>query len=190
MKRLASCGRPLAGLDVALLDEDGNVVPAGSVGEVCVRGPLLMDGYIDEPEATEEAMRFGWLHTGDLGVFDDDGFLTLVDRAKDMIVSGGFNVYPREVEDVLATDPSVAASAVIGVPDADWGEAVAAYVVAAPGASIDEVALRDLVRSRKGPVHAPKQIHVVDALPLTGIGKPDKKVLRAKHWPNADRAIH
>jgi len=190
LERLASCGRPLAGLEVALLDPDGREVAPGAVGEVCVRGPLVMDGYIDEPEATAEALRHGWLHTGDLGVADGDGYLTLVDRAKDMIVTGGFNVYPREVEDVLAADPTVAAAAVIGVPDDDWGEAVAAYVVPSPDAAVDPEALRSMVRSAKGPVHTPKQIYVVDALPVTAIGKPDKKALRAAHWPDQARGIH
>ena len=191
LTRLASCGRPLAGLRVSLLDQAGRPVEAGAVGEVCVQGPLLMDGYLDEPEATREALRGGWLHTGDLAVADADGYLTLVDRAKDMIVSGGFNVYPREVEDILAAHPTVAAAAVIGVPDDDWGEAVAAYVVAAPGAEVDVEDLRDLVRSRKGPVHTPKAVHVVDALPLTPVGKPDKKALRARHWSGARcSAVH
>jgi fatty-acyl-CoA synthase len=180
----------LAGLEVALLDPDGHEVAPGAIGEVCVRGPLVMDGYIDEPEATAEALRHGWLHTGDLGVADGDGYLTLVDRAKDMIVSGGFNVYPREVEDVLASDPTVAVAAVIGVPDDDWGEAVAAYVVPAPGAVVDPDHLRAMVRSAKGPVHTPKQIHVVEAIPVTAIGKPDKKALRAQHWPDQGRGIH
>jgi fatty-acyl-CoA synthase len=172
----------MLGLDVVLLDEHDQPVPTGEVGQVCVRGPLVRDGYLDEPEATAEALRGGWLHTGDLGVLDADGILSLVDRAKDMIVSGGFNVYPREVEDVLATHPSVAAAAVVGVPDPDWGEAVAAYVVAAPGATVDEAELRALVRARKGAVHTPKAVHVVEALPLTAVGKPDKKALRARHW--------
>ena len=190
LRRLASCGRPLAGLRVALLDSEDQEVEPGRIGEVCVRGPLLMDGYIDQPDATAEALRGGWLHTGDLGVIDKDGYLTLVDRAKDMIVTGGFNVYPREVEDILAGHPSVAAAAVIGVPDDDWGEAVAAYVVPSPGGVVDEDELRGLVRARKGPVHTPKSIHVVDALPLTPVGKPDKKALRARHWTATDRSVH
>jgi fatty-acyl-CoA synthase len=190
LTRLASCGRPLAGLQVSLLDPAGQPVGPGAIGEVCVQGPLVMDGYLDEPEATAEALRDGWLHTGDLAVVDADGYLTLVDRAKDMIVTGGFNVYPREVEDILATDPTVAAAAVIGVPDDDWGEAVAAYVVAAPGADVDVEGLRALVRSTKGPVHTPKAVYLVDALPLTPVGKPDKKALRARHWSAGGRAVH
>jgi fatty-acyl-CoA synthase len=190
MVRLASCGRPLAGLEVRLLDASGAPVAAGAAGEVCVRGPLVMDGYLDQPGATEEALRGGWLHTGDLAVADADGYLTLVDRVKDMIVTGGFNVYPREVEDVLATHPGVAAAAVIGVPDDEWGEAVTAYVVTAPGASVDADALRALVRATKGPVHTPKAVHLVDDLPLTPVGKPDKKALRARHWADTGRAVH
>jgi fatty-acyl-CoA synthase len=189
-ERLASCGRPLAGLDVAVLGDDGRSVPDGEAGELCVRGPLVMDGYWHRPEETAETLRDGWLHTGDVARRDGDGFLYLVDRRKDMIVSGGFNVYPREVEDALLSHPAVAQAGVIGVPDDKWGEAVTAFVVAHDGAAVDVDALRDHVRARKGPVQAPKRIELVDALPLTPLGKPDKKALRARFWAEQERMVH
>lgn len=186
---LASAGRPLPGVEVAVLDDDGAEVAVGEVGEICVRGRLVMDGYWRAPELTDEALRGGWLHTGDLARCDAEGFLYIVDRRKDMIVSGGFNVYPREVEDVLGGHPEVAMAAVVGVPHAKWGEAVKAFVVARDGAVPDLDELRALVRERKGPVHVPKEIEVVDALPLTVLGKPDKRVLRDRAWAGSERGV-
>ena len=133
LERLASCGRPTPWVHVALLDDDGNEVPQGEPGEICVRGPLVMKGYLGKPEQTAEAFAHGWLHTGDVARADDEGFLYIVDRKKDMIITGGFNVYPREVEDVISTHPGVSAVAVIGVPDERWGESVKAVVVPRPG---------------------------------------------------------
>ena len=126
----------------------------------------------------------------DMAVRDAEGFLTIVDRKKDMIVSGGFNVFPREIEDVLATHPAVSIAAVIGVPDEKWGEAVKAVVVPRPGETIDVEALKGLVKERKGPIYAPKSVDVVEALPLTAVGKPDKKVLRARYWGGSGRGVH
>jgi fatty-acyl-CoA synthase len=188
-ERLASCGVPIGPSQVALLDEDGREVPQGEVGEICVRGPLVTAGYWNRPEETAHAYRHGWLHTGDMARRDADGFLYIVDRSKDMIVTGGFNVFPREVEDVLTTHPAVAAAGVIGVPDAQWGEAVKAVVVLRPGASVDAAELIALVREAKGPVQAPKSVDFVDALPVTGLGKPDKRALRAKYWGGAARGV-
>jgi fatty-acyl-CoA synthase len=179
--RLASCGRPVPWLDVELLDDRGDPVPDGEPGEICVRGPLVMDGYRDNPELNAEVFRHGWLHTGDIAVRDPGGFLRIVDRKKDMIVTGGFNVYPREVEDVLTTHPDVSAAAVIGVPDERWGEAVTAYIVPRSGRSPDPEALKTLVRDHKGRFQTPKTIHFIEQLPLTAVGKPDKKALRARH---------
>ncbi|MCK8782897.1 AMP-binding protein [Roseomonas sp. NAR14] len=179
---LSSCGLPMAGVSVRLLDEAGNDVPEGEPGELCVQGRLVMDGYWKRPAETAEALRGGWLHTGDVARRDADGYLHIVDRRKDMIISGGFNVYPREVEDALATHPEVAASAVIGVPDAHWGEAVAAFVVPRAGCAPSPEALAEHVAARKGKVQAPKRVVFVDALPTTPVGKVDKKALRAPHW--------
>jgi fatty-acyl-CoA synthase len=187
-KRLASCGRPSAFLRTALLGADDQPVPVGEPGEICVSGPLLAAGYWGQPEITAETFRNGWLRTGDVAREDEDGYWYIVDRTKDMIVTGGFNVFPREVEDVVGEHPAVAQVAVIGVPDAKWGEAVTAVVVLRSDAARDEAALaaltsqiQDLVRERKGSVQAPKQVLVTDALPLTGLGKPDKKALRARY---------
>jgi fatty-acyl-CoA synthase len=187
-KRLASCGRPSAFLRAALLGDDGQPVPPGEPGEICVSGPLLASGYWGKPDVTAETFRGGWLHTGDVAREDEDGFWYIVDRTKDMIVTGGFNVYPREIEDVIAEHPAVAQVAVIGVTDAKWGEAVTAVIVPREDASRDEQAaatltaeIQQMVRERKGSVHVPKRVIMAQALPLTGLGKLDKKALRAQY---------
>ena len=186
--RLASCGRPVPWVRVALLDDALQEVPDGEPGEICVQGPLVMAGYHRRPEQTAEALAGGWLHTGDVAVRDAGGFLRIVDRKKDMIITGGFNVYPREIEDVLGTHPAVSNCAVIGIPDARWGEAVAAVVALRPGAEPCADALIALVRDRKGAIQAPKSIVFVPALPLTAVGKPDKQRLRAEIATLRDRA--
>jgi len=187
-KRLTSCGRPSAFLRTALLDADGNQVAAGQPGEICVDGPLLAGGYWNQPAATAETFRGGWLHTGDVAWQDEDGFWFIVDRIKDMIVTGGFNVFPREVEDVTAEHPAVAQVAVIGTPDEKWGEAVTAIVVLKPDAAGDEESvavitteIQAMVKDRKGSVHVPKRVIVADSLPLTALAKPDKKALRVRY---------
>ena len=190
LERLASCGRPTPWVHVALLDDDGNEVPPGEPGEICVRGPLVMKGYLGKPEQTAEAFAHGWLHTGDVARADDEGFLYIVDRKKDMIITGGFNVYPREVEDVISTHPGVSAVAVIGVPDERWGESVKAVVVPRPGHEIDADELIALVKDHKGSVQAPKSVDFVDAIPLSALGKPDKKTLRARYWGESGRQVN
>jgi fatty-acyl-CoA synthase len=180
--RLLSCGVPVTNCAVRLLDEEDNEVTAGEAGEICVRAPQAMDGYWKREEETAKTLSGGWLHTGDVARWDDRGYLYIVDRKKDMIVSGGFNVFPREVEDVLTGHPDVAMAAVIGVPDEKWGEAVKAVIVPRAGAKIDTEALRQLVREKKGAIYAPKTLDIAEAIPLTPIGKPDKKALRAKYW--------
>jgi fatty-acyl-CoA synthase len=190
LERLASCGRPVPWLHVALLDDDGNVVPHGEPGEICVRGPLNMKGYLGKPEQTAEAFEHGWLHTGDVARADDEGFLYIVDRKKDMIITGGFNVYPREVEDVISTHPAVSAVAVIGVPDERWGESVKAVVVRRPGESVEAEELISLVKDAKGSVQAPKSVDFIDAIPLSALGKPDKKALRAQYWGDGSRQVN
>ncbi len=195
-KRLTSCGRPTLFCRVALLDENGKPVPQGEVGEICVSGPLLSGGYWNLPEATAETFRDGWMHTGDLAREDEDGFYYIVDRTKDMIVTGGFNVFPREVEDVVAEHPSVAQVCVIGTPDEKWGEAVTAVVVLRADVDGSEEAvavmtaeIQAAVKERKGSVQAPKQVIVVDSVPVTALGKPDKKSVRAQFWEGAGRAV-
>jgi fatty-acyl-CoA synthase len=195
-KRLTSCGRPTLFARCALLDADGNAVPQGEVGEVCVSGPLLSGGYWQLPQQTADTFKDGWLRTGDMAREDEDGYWFIVDRVKDMIVTGGFNVYPREVEDVVAEHPSVAQVCVVGTPDDKWGETVTAVVVLRSDAASDEAAVATLtaeiqaaVKDRKGSVQVPKQVHIVDALPVTGLGKPDKKAVRARFWEGAGRAV-
>ena len=177
--RLASCGRPTPWNRVALMDDDMRPVADGEPGEICVQGPLLMAGYLNKPEETEQALAGGWLHTGDVAIKSPDGFLRIVDRKKDMIVTGGFNVFAREVEDVLATHPAVRQAAVIGIPDPKWGETVKAVVVTDPAQTVTAEELIALVRERKGAVQAPKSVEFLDAIPLSPLGKPDKKALRA-----------
>jgi fatty-acyl-CoA synthase len=195
-KRLTSCGRPTLFARVALLGEDGTPVPQGEPGEICVSGPLLAGGYWNLPEETSRTFKDGWLHTGDMAREDEDGFYYIVDRVKDMIVTGGFNVFPREVEDVVAEHPAVAQVCVVGAPDDKWGEAVTAVVVLRPDAPRDEAAIDAMtaeiqaaVKERKGSVQSPKRVVVVDSLPVTGLGKPDKKAVRAQFWEGAGRAV-
>jgi fatty-acyl-CoA synthase len=190
LHRLTSCGMPMPGARVAVLDDEGQPVADGAPGEICVQGASLMQGYWKQPELTAGALQGGWLRTGDMAVRDEAGFLYIVDRKKEMIVSGGFNVFPREIEDVLSTHPAVSAAAVIGVPDDKWGEAVKALVIAKPGAAVDPAELIALVRERKGPVYAPKSVELVDALPLTPVGKLDKKALRAPYWAGRARQVN
>ncbi len=185
----AACGHPCASVRIGLLNEDNQLVPAGEVGEICAQGPQLMDGYWQRPEQTAETMAHGWLHTGDMAWADDRGYLYIVDRKKDMIITGGFNVFPREVEDILTTDRNVAMAAVIGVPDDKWGEAVKAVVVPRQGAKVDPDALIQRVRAAKGAVHAPKSVDVRDDIPLTPLGKPDKKALREPYWAGRGRRV-
>ena len=195
-KRLTSCGRPTLFAKVALLGEDGTPVPQGEVGEICVAGPLVSGGYWNLPEETARTFHDGWMHTGDLAREDSDGFYFIVDRTKDMIVTGGFNVFPREVEDVVAEHPSVAQVCVIGTPDEKWGEAVTAVVVLRPDAPTDPGAIDTMaaeikasVKERKGSVQVPKQVVVVDSVPITALGKPDKKAVRAQFWEGAARSV-
>jgi len=176
---LASAGRPTVGVAAVILREDGTEADVDEVGELCLRGPMLMKGYWKNPEATEQAFRGGWLHTDDLARRNEAGYITIVDRRKDMIISGGFNVYPSEVEKVLSEHPAVYMTAVVGVPDEKWGESVKAFVVPADSSRVDPEELIAYVRERKGAVNAPKSIEIVEVLPLTGVGKIDRRALRA-----------
>lgn len=188
-EQLDACGHVMPGVTVCLLDERGDEVAEGAAGEIGVRAPHVMAGYLDQAEATAQAMAGGWLHTGDIATRDAAGRLTIVDRKKDMIVSGGFNVFPSEVEAVLMAHPDVAQAAVIGVPDEKWGEAVMAYLVLREGVTLDADALGAWVKAHKGAVYRPKHFAAVDALPLTAIGKLDKKALRAPHWSGRSRQV-
>ena len=187
--RLASCGRitPLMRLEV--MSDDGRILPRGERGEIVLRGGLVMKGYYKNPQATEEASAFGWHHTGDIGVIDEDGFVYIVDRKKDMIISGGFNVFPSEIEQVLWSHPAVQDCAVIGVPDEKWGEAVKAVVELKPGAKATEAELIELAKQKLGGVKAPKSVDFMATLPRSPVGKVLKKDLRATYWAGRERKI-
>ena len=181
LRRLASCGRPTPWLRLELLDAENRPVPDGEPGEICVQGPLVFDGYRDNPELTAQTWAGGWHHTGDVAVRDPDGFLRIVDRTKDMIITGGFNVYPREIEDILGEHPAVAQAVVIGAPHPKWGEAIKAVIVLRAGQAATADELIASVAARKGSYQAPKAIQFVDAIPQTPVGKPDKKAVRAQY---------
>ena len=178
-QRLASAGRPGPLVQVGIMNGEGALLPTGESGEIVVRGSLVMCGYYKDPKATQEASRHGWHHTGDIGYLDADGFLFIVDRAKDMIISGGFNVYSAEVEQVLMQHPDVQDSAVVGLPDEKWGERVVAVLQLHAGRSVDAEAIKTFVKSRIGSVKAPKQVEVWADLPRSKVGKVLKKEVRA-----------
>jgi fatty-acyl-CoA synthase len=186
---LLSCGHPYPSVTAALLDDEGHEVPEGTTGEICLRTPATMREYLNMPEETAEAFKFGWLHTGDLATRSPEGLYTIVDRKKDVIVSGGFNVFSPQVETVISADASVSSVAVIGVPDPIWGEAVKAIVTAAPGHRIDPAHIQAIVRSAKGAVNTPKTVEVIDEMPLTTAGKIDKRALRKRYWSNEARQV-
>ena len=188
-ERLASVGRPNPLVRVEIMDDAGTILPRGETGEICVRGDLIMKGYYKAPDKTAEAIIDGWLHTGDIGHIDGDGYLHLTDRKKDMIITGGFNVYPATVEQVIWSHPAVQDCAVIGVPDAKWGEAVKAVVELNPGQTATAEELIALCKERLGSVMAPKSVDFVAALPRSPAGKVLKKDLRAVHWQGHDKKI-
>jgi acyl-CoA synthetase (AMP-forming)/AMP-acid ligase II len=186
---LRSAGRAAAGTEIRILDAAGAVLPAGSVGEIAVRGPQLMRGYWKRPEANAESLRDGWMQTGDAGSLDAEGFLFIEDRVKDMIVSGGENIYPREVENVLLAHPALADAAVIGVPDQRWGESVKAIVVLRPGAAASAEHIVAFCRGHLGGYKLPRSVDFVDALPRNPSGKVLKRVLREPYWKGQSRGV-
>jgi acyl-CoA synthetase (AMP-forming)/AMP-acid ligase II len=186
--RLASAGRPMFHVEVTIQDDNDNNLPVGEAGEVVSRQLGQMLTYVD-PARNAEALRGGWVHTGDIGKLDDDGFLYILDRKKDLVVSGGFNVFPRQVEDSLTSHPGVAQVAVIGIPHEKWGEAVHAVVVRKQDSAVGEQELIDLVKRQMGSVHAPKTIEFVESLPVNPAGKVDKKSIRAPFWAGRARQV-
>jgi acyl-CoA synthetase (AMP-forming)/AMP-acid ligase II len=187
---LRSGGRAAPHTEVRIVDPEGREVPRGTVGEVAVRGPNVMLGYWGKPEETAAALREGWMHTGDGGYMDDAGYVFIVDRVKDMIVSGGENVYSAEVENAVAKHPAVAACAVIGVPDEEWGERVHAVVVLKPGQTTTAEELREHAKTMISGYKAPRTAEFVEALPLSGAGKVLKRELRAKYWGESGRQVN
>ncbi len=186
-EKLASCGKVTRSLKVALLDDDGKQVPLGEAGEICARGVLVSHSYFEKPEETAEVRKFGWHHTGDVGKLDEDGYLYIVDRKKDMVVSGGFNVFTSEVEAAVTEIAEVRECAVIGIPHEKWGEQVHAIVVAD---GIDEATVIAHCKARLGGVKAPKSVAFVDAIPRTAAGKMDKKALRIPYWGENARMVN
>ncbi|MGY8677747.1 AMP-binding protein [Bradyrhizobium sp. UFLA05-153] len=180
VERLSSAGRVTPLVQVGIMDGDGNLLPSGQRGEIVVRGSLVMAGYYKNPEATAEASAHGWHHTGDVGYLDSDNFLYIVDRAKDMIITGGFNVYSVEVENALRAIETIQDCAVVGLPDSKWGERVVAVVQPRPGQSVDAAAVTAFVKARIGSVKTPKQIEVWNDLPRSKVGKVLKADVRAK----------
>ncbi len=187
---LLSCGRPLMGTGVRVVDGDDRPVPVDTIGEILIRGPQLMRGYWNRPEANAESLRGGWMHSGDAGSFDDEGFLYVQDRVKDMIVSGGENVYPREIEDVLFRHPGIADAAVIGVPDEQWGEVVKAIVVRAAGSAPTAEEIIDFCRGQLAGYKRPRSVDFIAALPRNPSGKILKRELRAPYWKNRQREVN
>ena len=187
--RLASIGRPAVFNQVAIIDNEGNEVPRGEPGEICVKGDLVTPGYYKNPQVTAEVREFGWHHTGDIGVMDDEGFIRIVDRKKDMIISGGFNVFPNEIEQVLTQHPAVQDCAVIGVPDEKWGEAVKAVIQLKPEhhASEDEIIAH--AKAALGSVKTPKTVDFIADLPRSPVGKVLKKDLRDQYWKGTERKV-
>ena len=186
---LLSAGRPLIGTEVSIVDEDDRPLPHGAIGEIVVRGPQMMKGYWQLPDATAEALRGGWMHTGDAGVMDAEGFLYIQDRVKDMIVSGGENVYPRVVEDVLFAHSAIADAAVIGVPDPQWGESIKAIVVLREGASATAEDLIAFCHGKLGGFERPRSVEFAAELPRNASGKVLKRVLREPYWADHGRRV-
>ena len=189
-ERLASCGKPTSAVRLAIMDDAGRILPARERGEIVVRGSLVCGGYYKMPEATAEIRAHGWHHTGDVGYADEEGYVYIVDRKKDMIISGGFNVYCAEVEASIMARPEVYECAVIGIPHDNWGEAVKAFVVLRPGSTLTDAALISHCKQKLGGVKAPKFVEFCEEIPKTAAGKIDRKKIRAPYWERAERQVH
>jgi fatty-acyl-CoA synthase len=189
-ERLASCGKPTSAVRLAIMNDEGKILPPGQRGEIVARGTLITGGYYKMPEATAEIRAHGWHHTGDVGYMDEDGYVYIVDRKKDMIISGGFNVYCAEVEAAIMALPQVHECAVIGVPHEIWGEAVKAIVVLRPGESLSEESVLAHCKTKLGGVKAPKSVEFWLEIPKTYAGKIDRKAIRKPYWQGAERQVH
>ncbi|MFE0877019.1 long-chain fatty acid--CoA ligase [Streptomyces smyrnaeus] len=187
---LLSCGRPLAEAEVRIVDDNGTPVADGEIGEIAVRGPDVVPGYHNAPDLTAESFRDGWFRTGDLARRRSDGYIFIVDRKKDMIISGGFNIYAVEVESVLHQHPGVYEAAVVGVPDARWGEAVHAVVVPRDDTPLDGPALIAFCAERLARMKKPRSVDVTDALPHSPNGKIDRRAIRERYWADVERRVH
>jgi acyl-CoA synthetase (AMP-forming)/AMP-acid ligase II len=188
--RLGSCGRPALGLEVRVVNERDHLVKPGEVGEIIVRGDSIMKGYLRQSKATAEALRGGWLRTGDLATVDEEGYVFIVDRKSDMIISGGFNIYPKEIEEVIYQYPGVSEVAVIGVPDDLWGESAKAIVVPKEGASLTEEGIIEFCRQHLASYKKPKSVDFIKELPKNNNGKILKRELKARYWQGQARMVH
>ncbi|MBI5443597.1 MAG: long-chain-fatty-acid--CoA ligase [Deltaproteobacteria bacterium] len=189
VRRLASCGQPAIDVDVRIVDDNGRDLPRGEVGEIVARHAWIMKGYWGKPEKTAETIRDGWVYTGDLGYLAEEGFLYIVDRKKDMIISGGENIYPREIEEVLYSHPAIREAAVIGVPNEQWGEEVKAVVALREGGHASEQELIDFCKERLASFKKPRSVDFLAELPKTGSGKIYKKALREPYWKDLRRKV-
>ena len=189
LRRLGSAGRATTAVQVRIVDDDDRPVPPDTLGEIVVRGDLVMKGYWNKPDATAETLRGGWLHTGDIGSLDRDGYLYITDRKKDMIISGGSNIYPREIEEVICQHPAVFEVSVIGVPDAKWGEAVKALVVTRPDAAATEAAIIEHCKRHLASYKKPQSVEFLPTLPKNAYGKVLKRELRNRYWTNRARKV-
>jgi long-chain acyl-CoA synthetase len=189
-ERLRAAGRPYPGVEVKVIDEQGAALSAGEIGEICLRSPANMTGYWNRPEATAETLREGWVHTGDAGYLDEQGYVFVCDRVKDMIIYAGENVYPAEVESVLMGHEAVAECAVIGVPSERWGEEIKAVVVLRPEASAAAQEILAHARAEIAAFKVPRSVDFVDALPRTPSGKVKKAALRAPYWEGRERQVN
>ncbi len=188
-QRLASAGIPRTDVEVRIVDDDDRAVAVGAIGEIAARGSVVMAGYWNRPDATAETLRGGWLHTGDIGMMDAQGYLYLLDRKKDMIISGGNNIYPREIEEVLLKHPAVYEVAVIGVPDPLWGESVKAIIALRPGMAFTEEELNAFCRQHLASYKKPRTVEFVPQLPKNAYGKILKRELREQYWKDSERRI-
>ena len=188
-RRLLSCGRSSVFTQVEIMDDDGNILEAEAKGEIVVRGNLVTLGYNKNPEATAKIRQFGWHHTGDVGFKDQDGYVYIVDRKHDLIISGGFNLYPNEIEQVIWSHPAVQDCAVVGVPDDRWGEAVKAIIQLKPGADTSKEDLMTFCREKLGGLKCPKSIEIWPELPRSPVGKVLKKNIRDKFWVGRNRNV-
>ena len=179
-KRCATVGRVHPHLEVKIVDDAGNIVPVGEQGELCTRGYSVMKGYWDDDQRTRESIVDGWMHTGDLATFDAEGFCSIVGRVKDMIIRGGENIYPREIEEYLFRHPEISEAQVFGIPHAKYGEEVCAWIIPKPGANLTEAAIRQFCQGQIAHYKIPQHIRIVDEIPMTITGKPQKFVMRDK----------
>jgi len=190
LRKLSSAGKPALGVELKILNENSQPVKPGEIGEICIRSNKMIKEYWKKPQETAETFINGWVHTRDMGTVDEDGYVYIVDRKHDMIISGGFNIYPREVEEVILAHPAVSEVAVIAVPDDVWGEAVKAMVVLRPGARVNEEEIIQFCKENLASYKKPKTVEFIEEIPKTAYNKVDRRALREPFWKGYDRRVH